>query len=106
VVSETTIEPAAANSHLHELGLSIPLRLVLLDVNPNTGEPLNNNRHWETATNNIYQEEGEPPPGPAHVKTGDQIPRGINRNSSIAICALHRSRGNRISKCIVASSKL
>lgn len=36
----------------------------------------------------------------------NQSPRGIKRNFSIAIFALHRSRGNRISKRIVASSNL
>jgi hypothetical protein len=36
----------------------------------------------------------------------NQSPRGIKRNFSIAIFALHRSRGNRISKRIIASSNL
>ncbi len=30
------------------------------DVNPNTGEPLNNNRRWATAVNTIYHELDHP----------------------------------------------
>jgi uncharacterized protein len=30
------------------------------DVNPNTGEPLNNNRRWATAINNIYHDAQHP----------------------------------------------
>jgi hypothetical protein len=29
-------------------------------VNPNTGEPLNNNRRWATAINNIYHDAQHP----------------------------------------------
>jgi putative CocE/NonD family hydrolase len=30
------------------------------DVNPNTGEPLNDNRRWATATNRVYHDAQHP----------------------------------------------
>jgi hypothetical protein len=30
------------------------------DVNPNTGEPLNDNRRWQTAENTIYSDADHP----------------------------------------------
>jgi hypothetical protein len=30
------------------------------DVNPNTGEPLNNNRRWAVAENAVYHDPGHP----------------------------------------------
>jgi len=30
------------------------------DINPNTGEPLNNNRRWQTAENTIYMDGKHP----------------------------------------------
>jgi len=47
--------------HGHKIRLDISSsNFPRFDVNPNTGEPLNNNRRWQTAKNTIYNDAKHP----------------------------------------------